>query len=57
LIDKEEIKKIEKKSAQPWPTEHSVHAEEKDQSTPSEDQSLPVSSTDQSMATTSMPWE
>jgi hypothetical protein len=29
----------------------------KDQSTPSEDQSLPVSSTDQSMATTSTPWE
>jgi hypothetical protein len=29
----------------------------KDQSTPSEDQSLPASSTDQSMATTSTPWE
>jgi hypothetical protein len=29
----------------------------KDQSTPSEDESLPASSTDQSMATTSMPWE
>jgi hypothetical protein len=29
----------------------------KDQSTPSEDQSLPVSSTDQSKATTSTPWE
>jgi hypothetical protein len=29
----------------------------KDQSTPSRDQSLPVSSTDQSMATTSTPWE
>jgi hypothetical protein len=30
---------------------------EKDQSTPSEDQSLPASSTDQAMATTSTPWE
>jgi hypothetical protein len=29
----------------------------KGQSTPSEDQSLTVSSTDQSMATTSPPWE
>jgi hypothetical protein len=29
----------------------------KDQSTPSEDQSLPASLTDQSMDTTSMPWE
>jgi hypothetical protein len=29
----------------------------KDQSTPSEDQSLPASSTDQSMAITSTPWE
>jgi hypothetical protein len=29
----------------------------KDQSTPSEDQTLPASSTDQSMATTSTPWE
>jgi hypothetical protein len=29
----------------------------KDQSTPSEDQSLPMSSTDQSMATASTPWE
>jgi hypothetical protein len=28
-----------------------------DQSTPLEDQSLPASSTDQSMATTSTPWE
>jgi hypothetical protein len=29
----------------------------KDQSTPSEDQSIPASSTDQSMATTSTPWK
>jgi hypothetical protein len=29
----------------------------KDQSTPSEDQSLPASATDQSMANTSTPWE
>jgi hypothetical protein len=56
LADKEEIKKIEKKSAQPWPTEHSVHAKEKDQSTPSKE-SLSPSLTDQSMATTSTPWE
>jgi hypothetical protein len=29
----------------------------KDQSAPSEDKSVPASSTDQSMATTSMPWK
>jgi hypothetical protein len=65
LTDKEEINKIEKKYAQPKPTEHSIHGGEKDQSTHSEDLLLPVSPTEQtpspsatsSTTTTSTSWE
>jgi hypothetical protein len=60
---------IKEKSAQFLPAQYSEHVtpemsplkkqvwRKKDQSTPSGDQSLPASSTDQSMATTSTPWE
>jgi hypothetical protein len=69
LTDKEEIKKIEKKSALLLPAQYSEPVtpersppkkqvwRKKDQSTPSKDQSLPASSTNQSIATTSMTWE
>jgi hypothetical protein len=60
---------IKEKSAQLLPAQYSEPVtpersppkkqvwRKKDQSSPSEDQSLPTSSTDQSMATTSTPWE
>jgi hypothetical protein len=60
---------IKEKSAQLLPAQYSEPVtlersppkkqvwRKKDKSTPSEDQSLPASSTDQSMATTSTPWE
>jgi hypothetical protein len=60
---------IKEKSAQLLPAQYSEPVtlersplkkqvwRKKDQNTPSEDQSLPASSTDQSMATTSTPWE
>jgi hypothetical protein len=70
LMDVKNIKEeIKEKSTQLLPAQYSkpVTPERsppkkqvwrtKDQSTPSEDQSLPASSTDQLMATTSTPWE
>jgi hypothetical protein len=70
LMDVKNIKEeIKEKSTQLLPAQYSKPVtpersppkkqvwRKKDQSTPSEDQSLPASSTDQLMATTSTPWE
>jgi hypothetical protein len=68
-MDVKNIDEIKEKSAQLLPTQYSEPVtpersppkkqvwRKKNQSTPSEDQSLPASSNDQAMDTTSTPWE